>query len=474
MDEPPSTHETHETHETDTVRFLAPITRVHRAELITALLLTLDVFLVLTSYACIKPVREALILVLPRGPQDKIYLGAVIGLTTAVAVPLYGRVATRPPRNRLIIGVTFFFASHLAAFYVWGRALGPSPALAVAFYVWISVFNMMIVAQFWGFANDVYTEEAGKRIFPLIGVGASLGAVFGSWLARGLLDHLGTFGMLLISGALLVVSTPLVQAVHRREARVSRRAAQPVAERGEAFRMVASDRYLTLIAAFAVLFTLIKTDGEFVLAKLIRQAAEDNGHGGAAMSGYIGHLYARYNFYVDVGSLVLELFVVSRVVRRFGVGAAFLALPFVALAGNIALALLPTLLVAFPARIAENATDYSMNNTALNMLWLPTSRRAKYIAKEAVDTFFVRLGDVSSALLVLVSITLLALPLRSFVAINLVFVALSVLVARAILARRALLLRDRRGGEEGESEDEVRRPARPSVEAPVLQPRNSS
>ncbi len=447
------------------VRLLLPITRVRRSELFTALLLTLDVFVVLMAYACIKPVREAFILVLSHGPQDKIYLGAVVGLTTAVAVPLYARVATRPPRNRLIIGVTLFFASHLLLFWLWARSFGPSPALAVAFYVWISVFNMMIVAQFWAFANDVYSEEAGKRLFPLLGVGASLGAVCGSWLARGLLDHIGTTGMLLLAAAVLAASTPIVQIVHLRETRVAtdggvRRSLAPVAKRGEAFRMVIRDRYLTLIAVFAVLFTVIKTDGEFVLAKLVKQAAEHTvGH--AALAGYIGSVYARYNLYVDVGSLVLELFVVSRVVRRLGVGVAFLMLPFVALAGNMTLAVFPLLLVALPCRVAENATDYSMNNTALNMLWLPTSRRAKYIAKEAVDTFFVRMGDVTSAALVFVAASIFAVPVRGFVLANLVFVVLSIVVARKILTRRNALLAKHAaeaGAEASDPEEEQARP----------------
>ena len=52
--------------------------------------------------------------------------------------------------------------------------------IGVAFYIWVGVFNMVAVAQFWAFANDLYTTERGKRLFPLVGIGASLGALVGA------------------------------------------------------------------------------------------------------------------------------------------------------------------------------------------------------------------------------------------------------------------------------------------------------
>src|SRR5439155_21254719 len=122
---------------------------------------------------------------------------------------------------------------------------------------------------------------------------------------------------------------------------------------------------------------------------------------------YIGGFYANFNFYVDVVSLVLQAAIVSRLVKYAGLGLAFFVLPALAFLDAGAMSVLPLLSIVKFGKIAESATDYSLNNTVRNMLWLPTTRRAKYIAKQTVDTFFVRMGDVVSAVLVFSGVQLL-------------------------------------------------------------------
>jgi AAA family ATP:ADP antiporter len=198
-------------------RALGLVTSVRRAEVPTALLLTLDSFLLLTAYGCIKPAREALILSLPTGAEYKVYMSAAIAAVLLVAVPLYAKVAVRLTRNRLVIGVTAFFASQLAASYASGSAYGSTVPLALGVYLWIGVFDLMVVAQFWAFANDIYSEEAGQRLFPLIGLGASLGAAAGSGLAGALIPRIGTMATLLVAAALLLLTAVITQLVHARE-----------------------------------------------------------------------------------------------------------------------------------------------------------------------------------------------------------------------------------------------------------------
>jgi AAA family ATP:ADP antiporter len=94
---------------------------------------------------------------------------------------------------------------------------------------------------------------------------------------------------------------------------------------------------------------------------------------------------------------------------------------------------MPVLGVLFWSKIAENSTDYSVNNTVRNMLWLPTTREMKYKAKQAVDTFFIRMGDVSSALVVFVGVELLDLGVRGFVSVNLVAIVIWLLLSVQIL-----------------------------------------
>lgn len=432
------------------LRALSLVARVKRDEVETALLLTLHAFLLLAAYSCIKPVREALILVLPHGAEEKIYTGVVVGIVTGFVVAVYARLATKPARNQLIIGITLFFATNLVGFYAWGRATGPTLALAIAFYLWISIFNMMLVAQFWAFANDLYTEQVAERVFPLIGVGASLGAVVGSWLADELIKVVGTMGMFLVAAGVLVVAAPLIEIINRHEPDVTAAnvpatsRAGPATERGAVFRFILRDRYLTLIALFSLLFTVVRTNGEYVLATLIKHAAVLAVAAGTLrdqqVAEYIGTRYAHFGLYVNVGALVVQTFVVSRLLRRFGFGLSFMMFPIVALAGNAALLAVPVLAIAFPERVTENSIDYSVLNTARNLLWQPTTRRAKYVAKQAVDTFFVRAGDITSALFVFVGIGLVHASTRAFIAANLCAVIATLLVGRAVLAERARLL----------------------------------
>ncbi len=434
--------------QTGVERLLGLITSVRRDEVPTALLLTLNAFLLLTAYGCIKPAREALILALPTGAEYKIYMSAAIAAVLLIAVPLYARFAAKLTRNRLVIGVTLFFASHLVAFYLLAPAYRSTTPLALGFYLWIGIFDLMVVAQFWAFANDIYSEEAGERLFPLLGLGASVGAVAGSGLARELIATVGTMSTLLVAAALLVVTAVITQVVHAREIRRAPGGQlEPVGstrtgERtGGAFRMVFRDKYLALIAVLSLVFALVKSNGEYILAKLVADNARQVvGHGALqshAVSDHIAGFYASFLFYVDLLSLVLQAFVVSRLVKYLGFGPAFLLLPIIALADAGAIALLPLLLVAQVGKLAENATAYSVFNTVRNMLWLPTARPAKYLAKQAVDTFFVRMGGVLSAVMVFFGAQLMSWPVRNFAVWNLALVAVWLVVARAILRERA-------------------------------------
>ena len=135
---------------------------------------------------------------------------------------------------------------------------------------------------------------------------------------------------------------------------------------------------------------------------------------------------------MNITSVVLQMFVVSRVVKRFGIAGVLFALPFVAFgAYGTALAGAGISLV-LAIKVAENATDYSMMNTAKQMLWLPTTREQKYTAKQAIDTFFVRSGDLLAAGVVFVG-TQVGLSVIGFAATNILFLALAMVIARMLL-----------------------------------------
>src|SRR5262245_26563238 len=141
-------------------------------ETVTALLLAVNVFTLLGSYYVLKTVREALILS-EAGAAVKSYSAAGQALLLLAVIPAYGFLASRVNRSRLIAWVTLFFVSHLAIFYLLGTS---GLRVGIAFFLWVGIFNVLVIAQFWSFANDVSDTRSGTRLFPLIGIGSSLGA----------------------------------------------------------------------------------------------------------------------------------------------------------------------------------------------------------------------------------------------------------------------------------------------------------
>jgi AAA family ATP:ADP antiporter len=433
---------------------------VRQGEATAALLMMLNVFLLLTAYYLIKPVREGLILKVPSGAEYKAYMSGVIAILLLFVVPLYARFADAVPRLKLVVSVTLFFALHLVLFY-WAdtsfqQELGL--ALALGFFAWIGIFNVMVVAQFWSFANDLYDEEQGKRLFPLIALGASAGAVLGSKIAGALIPVFGIDAMLLAGAGVLVICAGLFWAVERIErsdptdARVSAENAateRPPARLGGAFQLVFRERYLLWMALFALVFSCVNTNGEYILGKLVKAAASAAVASGEIKPGgeadFIGATYGEFFFAVNLAGVILQAFVVSRLVGKIGLEAALFVLPVIAFGDALLVAIFPVLSVIRWGKIAENATDYSLNNTLRQMLWLVTTREQKYKAKQAVDTFFVRMGDVTAALLVWVLVSQLGFAVRGFAAVNATLVAawlvVTVLIVRehrAIERRNAL------------------------------------
>lgn len=419
---------------------LRPITDVHPGEAVTALLLTANVFLLLSAYYVIKPLREDLILALPSGAEYKSYMSGAIAILLFGLVPLYGKLVDRLPRIKLVIGVSLAFAAQLLLFFVAMALPGLASVLGLVFYAWVGVFNVMVVAQFWAYANDLYAKEQGDRLFPLVALGASVGAAVGSKGAKLLIKGLGERPMLLVAAALLGVCAGLFWLVERRAgapaAATPAAAGAPKNSKKGGFALVMGHRYLLLLACFALLYNWVNSNGEYMLSKLIKQDALAKVTRGeipkAQLGGVIGEAYADFYFYVNVAGVLLQTFVVSRLVKWLKLPIAFLFLPVLALGNAFIFAFVPIVAFAKAGKTAENATDYSLNNTLRQMLWLVTSADMKYKAKQVVDTFCVRIGDVCSALSVYFAVDTLHLSVPRFAWISIVLAALWVVLALAI------------------------------------------
>jgi AAA family ATP:ADP antiporter len=400
------------------------------------LLLLLKGFLLLSSYYLLKPVREALILT--EGTAElRSYAVAVQALVLLGVIPLYNAFYRRVNRVALIRWITLFLCSNLLVFYVLGRL---DTRIGFAFFVWLGIFSILIVAQFWAFAADLYNVESGQRLFAIIAIGASLGAFVGSMAAKSLFAALGPFGLMLLALCGLLLTLPLSPRAAAAIPEGSRNQQPPpyydaVTGVLKGFQVVLTDRYLRLIALFVILLNWVNTTGEYILAKYVVMHAESmlaTGTGVLTKGQIIGEFYSGFFAWVNILGLLMQLFMVYRVYRFVGIHGALLVLPVVSLFGYASVALLPVAAAIVAVKVIENSVDYSLLNTTRHALFLPVPRELKYSGKTAIDTFFWRIGDLTQAGVVYLGSAVLGLGITAFAAFNAVLAVVWLVAARAI------------------------------------------
>jgi AAA family ATP:ADP antiporter len=426
-------------------RFLKLFTDVRAGEGVTALLMFVNVFLILCAYYFIKPLREGWIAISDISGLSKMEVKAYTSFGQSLllipVVALYGSLSSRVSRGALITGASLFCLSNLLIF--WGLQPGVIfeylPASGIAFYLWVGMFSVFVVAQFWTFAADIYSDERGKRLLPMIAIGATAGAAAGSGIA----DRIVSWGLVDTDQLLLVATLPLAASIvitryvdaHSRaqDDGTAEKQAKPKAAGKEGLKALLTHPFLLVTALLTLLFSWVNTNGENLLFNVVQHALSQQ----AAQSGVTDHtavleftregttaFYSNFFFWVNGVALLLQAFVCSRLLRYGGFGAILLILPVISLLSYSAIALAPALAVVRVMKIAENSTDYSIHNTARHVLWLPVSSALKFKGKPAIDTFVVRIGDGFAALTVLVGERLLSLSTQDFAVINVVLVVL--------------------------------------------------
>jgi AAA family ATP:ADP antiporter len=271
------------------------IVDVRRSEAASVALMTLLIFLLLAAYYLLKTVREVLILT-EGGAEVKSYSAAGQAVLLLFLVPAYGAFASRVRPVKLVTTVTLFFASHLILFTL---AIQAGMRVGIVYFLWVGIFNLMVIAQFWAFAADLYNEEQGKRLFPIIGVGGSLGAWLGALRAGTLIDGSGPTRLLLGAFAVLLACAFLVPLIHRLAPAQGPRQAQEAPDASEnGFAMIAKDRYLILIAAVTLLINVVNTTGEYLFGRYTIEQAQLLYPGAdaavqAAREQFVGATYSR-------------------------------------------------------------------------------------------------------------------------------------------------------------------------------------
>ena len=418
-------------------RQLSRITRVRPGEGRAAFLFFMHAFLLLATLQVAKALREAFILTQFEA-EARSYAVGLMALLLIFIVPLYTHARRRVDGDRLLRIVTACFVCTLPLLAFLGVRGVP---IALVFYLWVGIYGLMVISQMWAYAADSFNVKSGQRLFVVIMLGANLGALFGARFTSLAVESLTPTGLMILStvamAATLLLAGPeraaippgsrAVEVVH---------AAPPKTHLLGGIGLVLRDRYLLMIAAFMVLLNLINSTGEFILNVYVKEHAVAATSSEAEMELYIANFFGNFHFWVTLISLAIQLLLVSRIYQKVGVKGALLVHPVIVAFGYGVLAFGPLLGGFIPIfslirriKVADNGVDYSLMNTTRQALFLPVNRESKFDGKLAIDTFFVRCGDLLQAAAVFVGLHVLGWTTHHFAIFTFVMALLWIVLA---------------------------------------------
>jgi len=359
-------------------------------------------FVLLCSYYIVRPLRDEM--GIAGGVEHLQWLFTGTFLAMLAAVPMFGWISSRYPRKRFLPLVYLFFIVNLLIFYLLFHSGIAHVWVARAFFVWTSVFNLFIVSVFWSFMADLYNDDQAKRLFGFIAAGGTIGALTGPAITAALAVPLGTINLLLISAAGLAWAilciyrlsawseerlftsttpwTPDRKAVVEQDAVLGGGALAGL-------RMIATSPYLLGICLLILLYTTLATFLYFQQAQIVRDSFGDPAQRTT--------VFAAMDLATNALTLIIQAFLTSRIVKRFGLGWALALVPLLLGVGFFSLSLAPTLAVLVCVQVARRAGNYALMKPSREMLFVVLDQEQKYKAKNMIDTVIYRSGDVVSA-----------------------------------------------------------------------------
>lgn len=370
---------------------LKRIVRIERDEIAGSLWAFAGFFCLLCGYYILRPLRDEM--GVQGGVENLPWLFSATFAAMLAAVPVFGFAAARLQRRRLVPWTYLFFIGNVLLFYALFRAQLAPAAVARAFFIWVSVFNLFAVSLFWSVMADLNRPGQAARLFGFVSAGGSCGALAGPSLTALLAAPLGTANLLLASCAFLGLALACVRALLQRPATAGPRPETP--RDGEiggttwsGVLVVLRSPYLLGIVAWVLLYTVLFGFVYFELVKLVATSHADPAER--------TRLFAQVDLAVNVLTLLGQVFVVARFVDKLGVGAALALLPALGIAGFAAIAFAPVLAVLVAFQILRRAADYAIARPAREMLFTVLGREEKYKSKNFIDTVVFRGGDAAS------------------------------------------------------------------------------
>ncbi|KYC23260.1 NTP/NDP exchange transporter [Pseudomonas sp. ABFPK] len=354
-------------------------------------------YLLFTGYFMLRPVRETM--GVAGGVDNLQWLFTGTFIATLACLPLFGWLASKVQRRYILPWTYGFFASNLLLFAVLFAVLfarNPEASWAArAFYIWLSVFNLLSISLAWSVLADLFSTAQGKRLFGLLAAGASLGGLSGPILGTLLVAPLGHAGLLVLAAALLLGSIGATLYLQRWRklnplpAQAERVDSRPLG--GNPFAgatAVLRSPYLLGIALFVVLLASVSTFLYFEQARIVSETFTDRTRQ--------TQVFGLIDSVVQALAILTQVFLTGRLARRLGVGVLLVAVPLVMAAGFLWLALAPVFAVFVVVMVVRRAGEYALVRPGREMLFTVLPAEDKYKAKNFIDTVVYRGGDALS------------------------------------------------------------------------------
>src|SRR6266446_3040707 len=402
-------------------RWIERSLNIHPGDLGRGTLLCTCLFLVISSYVIGKVAGAALFLA--RFPAKQLpYADISSSVLVALVVAGYVLIVRRAPFLNLLVCSMLFFASNCALFWGFAHYHYSLTWLAPAFYIWVKIFGVLAPTQIWTLANYVLTTREAKRVFGMVGGGAIAGWIFAGLFSKTIVKTFGTESLLLGMALFLSICAGLVILIWRSGQIAVGEAQETARETGQtgprnlnqSMRLVFSSSYLRAIAAVICISSLVTTLTGWQFLAIAQQVLKNKD----ALAIYFGN----FNFYAGIISLLFQMLLTTRFLRRFGIGTSLFVLPATVLLGSVGLLAFGTLGAALALKGCDQVLRYSIDKSTTELLYLPLSARIKLQVKWFIDTVIWRLGDGLAGLVVLIFATSLHLPARqiSWIALLLV------------------------------------------------------
>jgi AAA family ATP:ADP antiporter len=344
-------------------------------------------FALLSAYYIIRPVRDEIGVTL--GEEALHQLFTVVFFAMIALVPLFGFIASRFPRRLVLPALYIFFASNLILFWFAMKAAPDNRWAAGTFFVWGSVFNLFVVSLFWSLMSELWSQEEAKRLFGFISAGGTAGALTGPMLTQGLVRVLAPPDLLLVSAALLLASMSAGLAV--RSLRPQRAGGEMEPAGGGIFDgalKVFTTPLFARIALFVFLANVVGTFFYLEQARLVALSISD--------SAKRIEFFSARDLTVSVATFLIEIFGTARILSRFGLTTALLALPVTAAIGTLALSFDASLWIVAAVMVAERVTAFALANPAIKVIYTDATPDEKYKVQNFIDTVVFRGGDATS------------------------------------------------------------------------------